>query len=206
MSVFLTCLIRKNSSWTVYAIPWFIATLCLFFAIISPILFIIVIINPEWFIWTFSWENIEWGNSQNALLFFIFAILCIWNIMFRSIKIFRSLLKINNAKKFKKSWWWIIKKIKITSIKFYNNPLMRNWFKWYYLESKNGEITYFSDGIQEWKIDTVGEEKKSTESWNKISFLKLNWFKISVWDTVDVYIDPKDEKIYWMDIDFLFDK
>ena len=48
-------------------------------------------------------------------------------------------------------------------------------------------------------LDTV-------KKWYIVPHIEINWHKISVWDTIDVYIDPDDEKNYWMDIDFLFDK
>ena len=45
--------------------------------------------------------------------------------------------------------------------------------------------------------------KERVEIWYIPPQLEINWSTISVWDTVNVYIDPEDEKNYWMDIDFL---
>lgn len=54
-------------------------------------------------------------------------------------------------------------------------------------------------------LDKLIKEKWIVESWN-IQYWEVNWNKVSVWDTVDVYIDPNNPNIYRVDIDFLFDK
>ena len=55
-------------------------------------------------------------------------------------------------------------------------------------------------------LAALQHKRELVEAWYKPSYLVVNWHKISTWDSVDVYIDPNNEKIYWMDIDFLFDK
>ena len=50
------------------------------------------------------------------------------------------------------------------------------------------------------------DDRKIVETWYQTPYLIVNWHKASVWDTVDVYIDPNDGKNYWMDIDFLFEE
>lgn len=45
--------------------------------------------------------------------------------------------------------------------------------------------------------------KQWVEIWYIPPQLKINWHTVSIWDTVNVYIDPEDENNYWMDIDFL---
>jgi hypothetical protein len=56
-------------------------------------------------------------------------------------------------------------------------------------------------------LSNIYHRKKLIETWYQTPYLAVvNWHKVSVWDTVDVYIDPDDEKNYWMDIDFLFNK
>jgi len=42
--------------------------------------------------------------------------------------------------------------------------------------------------------------------WYTPSCREVNWHRITVWDTVTVYIDPKNPERYYMDIDFLFEK
>ena len=55
-------------------------------------------------------------------------------------------------------------------------------------------------------MDKLIKEKWVIESWNISQYWEVNWNKVSVWDTVDVYIDSNNPEIYWVDIDFLFDK
>lgn len=185
--------------------------------------------------------------------------------MFLSVKMLKDLLKINNTKKLKKIWWWIVKKIQISSIERYQS-YKRNWLNWYYLEAKDGDEIYFSDGIQKWEIEWVylnpnlskiykkywyeydknethkqdvlneiskhkngkkyetqnwwflknlmlkweklfkKDEKEIVEKWYQHPYLIVNWRKISVWDVVDIYINPENPKYYRMDIDFIFEK
>lgn len=42
--------------------------------------------------------------------------------------------------------------------------------------------------------------------WHTPSCREVNWHRISVWDTVTVYIDPENPERYRMDTDFLFEK
>ena len=56
------------------------------------------------------------------------------------------------------------------------------------------------------ELSILQEDKQLVETWYQAPYLIVNWHKVSVWDTVDVYIDPDDEKNYRMDIDSLFDK
>lgn len=54
-------------------------------------------------------------------------------------------------------------------------------------------------------LNKLIKEKWIIESWNIPQYWEVNWNKVSVWDTVDVYIDPNNPEIYWVDIDFLFE-
>lgn len=175
--------------------------------------------------------------------------------------------KINKVKKFKKIGWWIIKKVKITSIEHYETSWSDDskWFSWYYAEAEDWDMIYCSDAYSKWYIwwspipmlkeiyhscwfeynekethkqDVLRELDKRTaekqydaetwwffkkiiakwwlfsikgqkeiiEKWYEPQYREVNWHRLTVWDIVDVYIDPNDEKNYWMDIDFLFDK
>ena len=49
------------------------------------------------------------------------------------------------------------------------------------------------------------KEKWIIESWNIPQYWEVNNNKVSVWDSVDVYIDSNNPNIYRVDIDFLFD-
>ncbi len=55
-------------------------------------------------------------------------------------------------------------------------------------------------------LQNMINERQIIEAWHIPQFWEVNWNKVSVWDTVDVYIDPNNPEIYWVDIDFLFDK
>lgn len=166
------------------------------------------------------------------------------------------------AKKFKKNGWWIIKKVKITSIQHYYKSWYDDtkWFDWYYLEAKEWDIIYCSDAFEWWryawlpyevfqdiyntywyefdekqthrndvlkKIDmkildkqwvnsgwyiremwlsVLNKQRKIVEKWYKTPYFQINNHEISIWDSVDVYIDPENEENYRMDTDFLFDE
>lgn len=55
-------------------------------------------------------------------------------------------------------------------------------------------------------LKKLNNERQTIETWYIPQFWEINWNKISVWDSVDVYIDPNNPDIYRVDIDFLFDK
>lgn len=268
MDILSRCIIRKTSKWKAYDIPGSFIIIGLVFTIVPPILLIILIIKREPIVWSLASELNLWNGSQNTLfskVLLIFAIICFWNAMFIANKMLREMLKIDKAKKLKKSWWWTIKKIQISSIEYFQSH-KKGWLVWYYLEAKDGEKIYLSDGIEKikveweylnpdfdkiykkywyeydenethkqdvlkeidkrkaeeeydiqnwwllkkltikWKSLFSKDEKKIVETWYQTPYLEVNWHKVSVWDTVDIYIDPNDEKNYRMDIDFLFDK
>lgn len=83
------------------------------------------------------------------------------------------------------------------------------------LHEINKDINELKDKVDNWwifekisakkELSTLEENKKIVEQWYQPPYIIVNWHKISVWDTVDVYIDPNNEKNYWMDIDFLFE-
>jgi len=131
--------------------------------------------------------------------------------------------------------WDIIYKSETIELKMINrllidSDLTYNEIYWTYWYKYNKNETHKKDVIREinkrisekqWKskniwlskksklkkdLSILQEDKKLVEEWYQNPFLEINWHKISVWDTVDVYIDPDDEKNYWMDIDFLFDQ
>ena len=54
-------------------------------------------------------------------------------------------------------------------------------------------------------LDKLIKEKQTIESWYIPQYWEVNENKVSVWDNVDVYIDPNNPDIYFVDIDFLFD-
>ena len=65
---------------------------------------------------------------------------------------------------------------------------------------------WFKKISAEWYLDITKEDREKVESWYIPTYWQLEWNRISVWDMVDVYINPDKPDIYWVDIDFLFDK
>lgn len=248
--------IRKNPNWWISAssggkIWWIIF-------IIFPLLRSALYISSE-----VNFSNLSDLSNIIELVPALFSIpfLLVW------IRWYKKEAKIDKAKNFKKTGWWIIKKVQITSIEHYENSWSDNskWFSWYYAEAKDWDIIYCSDAYSEWhrwgtpisilkeiyrsywfeydenethKQDVLREYDKRTaekqyeaetggffkkliakwwlfftkgqkeiiEKWYEPPYREINWRRLTVWDTVDVYIDPDDEKNYWMDIDFLFEK
>ena len=193
-------------------------------------------------------------------IWLLFSIAWIW--------ILKTEVKEKKAKKlsknFKNTWFWIVKKVKITSIECYSSWNEHDW-DCIYLEAKDWDIIYCSNTFKwgkilwwvpslqwfeeiykdywfeydennkddvlraidkriseqgciiqnEWFFKRIWAKmilsaaeaaKEYVERWYISPKLKINWHTVSIWDSVDVHIDPEDEKNYWMDIDFLFDK
>ena len=83
-----------------------------------------------------------------------------------------------------------------------------NWLEWE-ISKINCEIqnsSFFNGLILNKDLDKLIKEKWIIESWNIPQYWEVNYNKVSVWDTVDVYIDPNNPEIYWVDIDFLFEE
>lgn len=248
--------IRKNSNWWISAssggkIWWIIL-------IVFSLFWSISYISSE-----VDFSNISDSVNILRLVQALFSIpfLIIW------IKLYKKAKKMDKAKNFKKTGWWILKKVKITSIEHYENSWNDNskWFSWYYAEAKEWDMIYCSDAYSKWhrwwtpisilkeiyrsywyeydenethKQDVLREydkqiaekkfeaengwffkkliakwwlfftkwQREIIEKWYEPPYREVDWKRITVWDTIDVYIDPDDEKNYWMDIDFLFDQ
>lgn len=71
-------------------------------------------------------------------------------------------------------------------------------------EAENGWL--FKKLIAKWWLFFIKGQREIIEKWYEPQYREVNWNRITVWDTVDIYIDPDDEKNYWMDIDFLLNK
>ena len=196
-------------------------------------------------------------KESMILLWFFPIFIIVWIVWIVKI------LNYRKAKKYKKIWWWIIKKVKVTWIKIYTSQSKNSSFTWYYIEAKEWDKTYYSDIYEKWRIWWIMKEdleaiyndywykydenetykqyvlkeydrrmaqkeceiktewlfkklsakfwiycmknqREIIEKWYETPYREVNLQRIKVWDTVDVYIDPDDEKNYWMDIDFLF--
>ena len=82
-----------------------------------------------------------------------------------------------------------------------------NFLEWE-ISKINCEIqnsSFFNGLILNKDLDKLIKEKWIIESWNIPQYWEVDWNKVSVGDTVDVYIDPNNPEIYWVDIDFLFE-
>lgn len=114
-------------------------------------------------------------------------------------------------------------------IKWISNEELRNiyesyWFQYDENQTKKREVLNEIDRIisekqremdnwrwfkkisAEWYLDITKEDREKVESWYIPTYWQVEWNKISVWDMVDVYINPDKPDIYWVDIDFLFEK
>jgi len=246
--------IRKNSNWLI-SVSSGNKTLWIIFIIFSLLrsgLYISSKIN-------LSAPSNLLNIIELAPALFSIPFLIIW------IQLYKKEAKIDKAKRFKETGWWIVKKVKITSIEHYETSSddNRKWFSWYYAEAREWDMIYCSDAYSKWHIwwtsipilkelyrsywfeydekethkqDVLREHDKRIaekqfdaengwffkklvakwwlfftkgqreiiEKWYEPPYREVNWHRITVWDTVDVYIDPDDEKNYWMDIDFLF--
>lgn len=60
--------------------------------------------------------------------------------------------------------------------------------------------------ITNYQIMSMKGQKDMVEKWYQPQYWEVNWHKITVWDTVDVYFDPNNPENYRVDIDFLFKK
>ena len=184
------------------------------------------ILSPLLIIWVLAW--ILDINKKGQLIYFTcISTIIIWISLYLWIKSYITASKFHKAKNFKKNWWWITKKVKITSIQPYSRD-SSNWTtNYYYLEAEEPGITYCSNDFRVSGFITTLNELPSTAqselnkldmNWHitvhykwfdakpKIYGLKVHWHTIMVWDIVTVYIDPEDQNNYWMDIDYLFDK
>lgn len=116
-----------------------------------------------------------------------------------------------------KIWW--------TSLEYLEKIYKKYWFEFDEEETHRQDVLREIDNHireKEWEISSNGWflrnistkfslsfdkwDKKIVEGWYQPKYWEVNWDRITVWDTVTVYVDPDNPKNYWMDIDFLFDK
>ena len=65
---------------------------------------------------------------------------------------------------------------------------------------------FFGNISRKRNLAATKEDREKVEYWYIPPYWQVEWNKISVWDMVDVYINPDKPDIYWVDIDFLFEK
>lgn len=208
--------IRKDSKWKIHEMEE---------STIAPI--IGSIFAPILIIGILAWI-LDIKRKWQFIYFICISSLIVWLSLYSWIKWYISASKLNKVKNFKKSWWWIIKKVKITSIEPYTTHSDDWQTKSYrYLESKEWDTIYCSNDFKVSEFITTSNELttitqseldklqpgwrirvtyKKSEHKPKIYWVKSNWHTIMIWDTITVYIDPDDQNNYWMDTDFLLKK
>lgn len=214
---------------------------------------IIFMVAPIVFLYYASKSIIKsWDSPYTLILLALFlsVFFFIW------LKMFIKSLKTDKAKNLKKTWNWIIKKLKISSFKecrlnnkglhheilirieakdgdkiYYSEPMHLAWIDEDFFENvylncgytydenethKNEVIEVLESRIIEaknkannsiliWKwynnrkAKATNYTKEIISKWYEPKHLEIWWKKIDIWDIVDVYIDPHDESIYWMD-------
>lgn len=241
-------IIKKWNFWLPIPIKFWV------FIPIAYILIPIIAIIPMYL----DYKNGEFEEDFVAVSIF-FAILIIYWIF-----LLKEAIKIKRIKDIKYNWWWIVKKVKVTSI--WKTKINKNyWSKIYiyYIEAEDWEMRYISNGSTKWvllwtsmpelellyskywftfdeqerhkdallkKINELIAEKeyeienslliskiaKGKQLWNLEIDKKIvsDWYiptywqidenKVTVWDFIDVYIDPSNPKRYRVDTDFLF--
>jgi len=90
----------------------------------------------------------------------------------------------------------------------YQKKDLLNWLEW---EISKMDYDIKNSWIIKWlklnkDLDKLIKEKWIIESWNISQYREVEWNKVSVGDSVDVYVDPNNPDIYWVDIDFLFEE
>lgn len=65
------------------------------------------------------------------------------------------------------------------------------------------ETSWIKETLLRWAYAATQQVKKDLESWI-IPYMEFKWHKLSIGDKVEVYIDPKNPKNYWIDTNFLY--
>ena len=201
----------------------------------------------------FSFTDIIWYVVVGWILL-IFIYIFVWDY-----------LRKRKAKKLKYEWNWVLKRLKVSSVKesYVSWDEDSSWYYLYRLEVKDEtwnvyKSEYFKDAehgwrtVEEMKVKYDGvtydlsdkdnaikqlndnlnrlEMELSNDPWlfKKIwlkqdinamkkyieiakewpinPYLVCNGHKISVWDPIDVYIDPENPNLYYFDLDFTKEK
>ena len=201
----------------------------------------------------FSFTDIIWYVVVGWFLL-IFIYIFVWDY-----------LRKRKAKKLKYEWNWVLKRLKVSSVKesYVSWDEDSSWYYLYRLEVKDEtwnvyKSEYFKDAehgwrtVEEMKVKYDGvtydlsdkdnaikqlndnlnrlEMELSNDPWlfKKIwlkqdinamkkyieiakewpinPYLVCNGHKISVWDTVDVFVDPENPNLYYFDLDFTKEK
>ena len=62
---------------------------------------------------------------------------------------------------------------------------------------------FFKRKLLKAAYDATENVKESMGNW-EVPYMEFKWHKIHIGDKVNVYIDPENQKNYWIDTDFLY--
>lgn len=185
-----------------------------------------IILCPGWITWL---SRIWWVEFLVWLIYFTYINIGPWNHRARKhcieIKDSNTIcieIKDGNRTYYSEphaAWriWWM-------PIWFMSNIYNKYWFEFDEKETHKQDvllecdrriekITYglehgwfFKKIILKWELSLMQKERDSVQKWYEPQYREVNWHRITVWDTVDVYFDPNNPENYRVDIDFLFKK
>ncbi len=75
-------------------------------------------------------------------------------------------------------------------------------FDMYFLTSDD-EKKYKSKKYYNWDVVLVGDDITLYDRQWPNTWLTIKWKKFSIWDEIDVYVDPKHKRNYIMDVDYI---
>lgn len=142
--------------------------------------------NSKWFSWYYA-------EAKELDIIYCSDAYAKWHRWWTSMSILKELYK---------SYWYEYDENethKQDVLKEYDKHIAKKEF-----DAENG--WFFKKLAAKWSLFFTKGQREIIEKWYEPEYREVNWHRLTVWDTVDVYIDPEDEKNYWMDIDFLFDK
>lgn len=142
--------------------------------------------NSKWFSWYYA-EAKEWDMTYCSDAYEE------WHIWWTPI---------SKIKELYKSYWY-----EYNENETHKQDVLREYDK--RIAEKEFEVEngwFLKKLITKWWLVQMKWQKEIIEKEYEPQYREVNWKRITVWDTVDIYTDPNDEKNYWMDIDFLFDK
>ena len=78
---------------------------------------------------------------------------------------------------------------------------LNDTIKWLEIELSNNSWFFRNRELKK-DIESMKHYIEIANEWPITPYLFCNWHKISVWDTVDVFVDPENPKLYYFDLDF----
>jgi len=93
---------------------------------------------------------------------------------------------------------------KSTFDRYVNGSMQNNYdgFDMYFLTSDD-EKKYKSKKYYNWDVVLVGDDITLYDRQWPNTWLTIKWKKFSIWDEIDVYVDPKHKRNYIMDVDYI---